>query len=212
MKIKKFTFGPFQENTFLVYDFNGECAIIDPGCFGASDQKELSDFITSENLKPTHLLNTHTHLDHISGNLFVYEKYGLKPQIHEADLPILNMQEQSSLMYGLPCEKSPKPDFFIKEGDKINIGKISLNVIFAPGHSPGHVVFFDAISQQLIGGDVLFYNSIGRTDLPMGNHAQLIDSIKSKIFPLGENVKVYCGHGPETMIGFEKRTNPFLID
>ena len=211
MEIKKFTFGPFQENTFVLYDKTKECVIVDPGCYDAYEQKDLSDFITNENLKPVHLLNTHCHLDHIAGNLFVFEKYGLKPQLHELDLPIFNMQEQSSLLYGLSCEKSPLPEKFLKEGCSIVFGNTVLEVIFAPGHSPGHVVFFDRLGNSVITGDVLFYNSIGRTDLPMGNHDLLITSIKNKIFSLGDQVKVYCGHGPETTIGFERKTNPFLI-
>lgn len=211
MKIEKFTFGPFQENTYVLYDETLECVIIDPGCFDASEQIRLDHFITTKNLKPVRLLNTHCHLDHISGNLFVYEKYKLKPELHESEIPILNMQERSSMMYGLPFEKSPEPEKFLQEGSQIKFGVTSIEVIFTPGHSPGHVVFYENTTKSLIGGDVLFYNSIGRTDLPMGNHDVLISSIKTKLFPLKDDVMVYSGHGPETTIGYEKKTNPFLV-
>lgn len=211
MFIEKFTFGPFQENTYVLHDETKECVIVDPGCFDASEQIELSTFISDNGLKPVLLLNTHCHIDHIAGNLFVSEQFGLTPVMHQLDLPILKLQQQSSMMYGLPFEPSPMPEKFIEEGDIISFGNTKLEVLFTPGHAPGHVVFYHRGSSVIISGDVLFYNSIGRTDLPMGDHDTLIRSIKTKLFPLGDNVKVYCGHGPETTIGFEKRTNPYLI-
>ena len=211
MKIKKFTFGPFQENTYVLYDESNQCVIIDPGCYEAGEQNELYSFIKNSSLIPMVLLNTHCHLDHISGNAFVFEKFKLKPCIHSAEIPILNMQEYTSMMYGLQCEKSPSPEKFLSEGVNVEFGNTLLEVIFAPGHSPGHVVFFNKSENVLIGGDVLFYNSIGRTDLPMGDHNTLISSIKNKIFPLGDSATVYSGHGPETTIGHERKNNPFLI-
>jgi hydroxyacylglutathione hydrolase len=211
MHLEKFTFGPFQENTFVLYDDTKECVIVDPGCYSASEQIELSSFISDNGLKPVLLLNTHCHVDHVAGNLFVYEKYGLKPTLHELDLVVLKSQEQVSMMYGLPCEKSPLPEKYLNEGDVITFGNAKLEVIFTPGHSPGHVTFYNREDKVIISGDVLFYNSIGRTDLPGGHHATLIASIKDKLFPLGDDVMVYCGHGPETTIGYEKQTNPFLV-
>jgi glyoxylase-like metal-dependent hydrolase (beta-lactamase superfamily II) len=211
MNIKKFTFGPFQENTFVLFDDSGECVIIDPGCYTSTEQTELADFIEDNTLKPVQLLNTHCHVDHIAGNRFVNEKFGLLPIIHELDIPVLEMQESVSAVYGLPCEKSPMPEFFMEDGDTLSFGQSHLEVIFAPGHCPGHVVFLHKNSKQLIGGDVLFYGSVGRKDLPGGDHATLIDSIKNKIFPLGDEIKIYCGHGPETTIGHERKTNPFLV-
>ncbi|MBC7862654.1 MAG: MBL fold metallo-hydrolase [Bacteroidia bacterium] len=211
MKIEKFTFGPFQENTYVLYDDTKECVIVDPGCYSATEQIEMADFILKNGLKAVLLLNTHCHIDHVNGNLFVFEKFGLKPIIHRLDLPVLASQEQASMMYGLPFEKSPEPEKFIEEGDKIKFGKTVLDVLFTPGHCPGHVTFYHKESGTIVSGDVLFYNSIGRTDLPGGDHATLIRSVKTKLFPLGDDVKVYCGHGPETTIGFERRTNPFLV-
>lgn len=211
MKIEKFTFGPFQENTYVLHDETKECIIVDPGCFTSSEQQELQAYIHDMDLKPVMLLNTHTHLDHIAGNRFVFDTYGLKPIMHKADLPVLNMQEQTSMLYGLPSEKSPEPEKFIDEGDVISFGNTKLEVLFTPGHCPGHVTFYHRGDNVIISGDVLFYNSIGRTDLPGGDHNTLIASIKNKLFTLDDEVTVYCGHGPETTIGFERRTNPFLV-
>jgi glyoxylase-like metal-dependent hydrolase (beta-lactamase superfamily II) len=210
MKIEKFTFGPFQENTFVLHDETKECVIVDPGCYGASEQIKLSSFISKNNLTPVLLLNTHCHVDHVAGNKYIFDTYGLKPLIHLLDLPVLNMQEQVSEMYNLPFEKSPEPDKFIDEGDKILFGNSELEVFFTPGHCPGHVTFFHKKTNSAISGDVLFYNSIGRTDLPGGDHDVLILSIKTKLFPLGDSVRIYSGHGPETTIGHEKQTNPYL--
>ncbi len=211
MKITKFTFGPFQENTYVLYDETKECVIVDPGCFSASEQIELDEFIKENSLMAVLLLNTHCHIDHVAGNLFVFEKYGLKPVIHKADLPVLKSQEQTSVMYGLPFEKSPEPERFIDENDVITFGNTRLEVLFTPGHAPGHVTFYNREKKVIIAGDVLFYNSIGRTDLPGGDHQTLINSIKNKLFPLGDETVVYCGHGPETTIGHERRTNPFIV-
>lgn len=210
MKIEKFTFGPFQENTYVLYDESGECAIVDPGCFTSSEQQEVQAFVHDAKLKPVLLLNTHCHIDHVAGNRFVFDTYGLKPIIHKADLPILNMQEQTGMLYGLRSDKSPEPEKFIEEGDVIEFGETRLEVLFTPGHCPGHVTFYNREEKIIVAGDVLFYNSIGRTDLPGGDHGTLIASIKNKLFPLGDDITVYCGHGPETTIGFEKKTNPFL--
>jgi hydroxyacylglutathione hydrolase len=211
LKIQKFTFGPFQENTYVLHDSTKECAIVDPGCYSASEEIELSNFIKQAGLIPVLLLNTHCHVDHVAGNSYVYEKFGLKPVMNELDLPVLLMQEQVSKMYGLPCNISPEPEKFINEGDQVKFGKTLLDVLFTPGHCPGHVTFFHRESKIIVSGDVLFYNSIGRSDLPGGDHDTLIRSVKTKLFPLGDDIRVYSGHGPETTIGHEKRTNPFLV-
>ncbi len=210
MKVQSFTFGPFQENTYVLYDETKECVIVDPGCYSQAEEKELKDFITSNDLKVVKLLNTHCHVDHVAGNAFVFETYGFKPIIHKDDLPVLDSQQRVSEMYGLPCNISPRPEIFIEEGDVITFGNSKLQIIHAPGHAPGHVVFYNDVAKSLINGDVLFKRSIGRTDLPLGNHDQLIHSIKTKLFTLPEDALVYCGHGPTTTIGEEKRMNPYL--
>jgi len=210
LTIRSFTFGPFQENTFILHDESKECVVIDPGCYTTSEQQQLKKYITEKNLKPVHLLNTHCHVDHVTGNAFIYETYKLLPLIHKNDLVILESQERVSAMYGLNCEVSPLPEKFVEEGDTISFGQSKLKVFFTPGHAPGHVVFYNEENKFVISGDVLFSGSIGRTDLPYGDFATLENSIKTKMYALPEDTVVYCGHGPETTIGNEKYGNPFV--
>lgn len=210
IKIDFFTFGPFQENTYILSDETRECIIIDPGCYNDAERAELSGFISANGLKPVKLLNTHCHIDHVFGNKFIAEKYKLGLEIHEKDLPVLHSLMTVAQLYQLNAEASPEPAKFIDEGDVISFGNSKLEILFCPGHAPGHIVFFNKDQKIVIGGDVLFYGSIGRTDLPGGDHQTLIASIKNKLFPLGDDFTVYSGHGQETNIGFEKRNNPFL--
>lgn len=208
--LKSFTFGPFQENTYLLYDETGEAFIIDPGNSNTQENTQLSRFITENNLELKRLLLTHAHIDHIMGNRYIFDTYGLLPEVHRNDLFFIDRMPQSAAMYGLTCDPSPAPGKFISEGDTIHLGKYTLSCIFTPGHSPGSISFYNPENKLLIGGDVLFNGSIGRTDLPMGNHETLISSIKEKLLVLSDDVKVYSGHGPVTTIGRERNTNPFL--
>lgn len=210
LTVTYFTFGPFQENTYVVYSNNGECVIIDPGCFSTHEQQELKNFISEKKLKVTRLLNTHGHVDHVAGNAFVHETYKVLPEIHREDLKVLESQERVCEMYGLSCDVSPSPEKFLEEGDEVRIGADIMKVIFTPGHAPGHVVFYCAAQKFVINGDVLFSGSIGRTDLPYGDFDTLERSIRTKMYALPDDTLVYCGHGPETTIGQEKRTNPFV--
>ena len=205
ISIHFFTFGPFQENTYILSDETNECLIIDPGCYDDDERNELVAFIEKNNLKPVKLLNTHCHIDHVLGNKFIAEKYNLGLEIHEEDLKTLDALMQVAHLYNLNAEPSPSPSKFLNEGDKIVFGKSELDILFTPGHSRGSICFVSQKQKFVIGGDVLFYGSIGRTDLPGGEHATLISSIKTKLFPLGDDFTVYSGHGPETTIGFEKR-------
>lgn len=207
--IKNFVFNPFQENTYVLYDETKECAIVDPGCYEVDEKAELLDFIASEGLKVKALLNTHCHVDHVLGNSFVKEKFNVGLQIHAKDEPTLKAVKVYSSNYGFHQYDEASPDHYLQEGDTVTVGNQKLSVLFVPGHSPGHVAFYHPGDKILIGGDVLFYNSIGRTDLPGGNFDTLIDSIHKKLFTLPDDVTVYPGHGPETTIGFEKKTNPF---
>lgn len=209
--VKTFTFNAYSENTYLLYDETKECVIIDPGMYEGYEQNELTAFIKQENLKPVLLLNTHCHLDHVFGNKFIFDTYGLKPQFHEGELPILNAIPGYAPSMGFTrYEVSPQPDTFLPETGTISFGNSTLSLIFAPGHSPAHLCFYSAADHILMGGDVLFYGSIGRTDLPGGNHQQLIQNISDKLFVLPDETKVYPGHGPATTIGFEKQHNPFF--
>jgi hydroxyacylglutathione hydrolase len=211
INIKKFTFNPYQENTYVLYDESGACVIIDPGMYTGAEQNELVAFIKEHNLKPERLLNTHCHIDHVLGNKFVFDNWSLQPEFHQGELYILQAVAGYAPQMGMHYELSPEPLQFLPEAGTVHFGNSSLTLIFAPGHSPAHLCFYAANENFLIGGDVLFYRSIGRTDLPGGNHQQLIDSIKNKVFLLPDDCEVFPGHGPSTTIGFEKMNNPFLI-
>jgi glyoxylase-like metal-dependent hydrolase (beta-lactamase superfamily II) len=211
ISIKSFVFGPFQENTYVLYDETKECIIIDPGCYDNRERSELASFIEDNKLKPVKLINTHCHLDHVFGNGFVAETYKLQLEINKQDQPVLDSYLMSAKMYGLNAAPSPQPSVFLNEGDIISFGNSTLEILFTPGHSPGSITFYNREQQVMIAGDVLFYGSIGRSDLPGGNSATLISSIKNKLIPLGDNYTVYSGHGPSTTIGFERMNNPFLV-
>ena len=205
------TFNPFQENTYIVYDDSGDCVIFDPGCYSENERRQLKDFISGKKLNPIRLINTHCHLDHVFGNQFVADEYGLGLEIHRGELPVLNAAPQFGQMYGVPIPGGlPEPANFIEEGDTIGIGQSTLKVMLTPGHSPASLSFYCDVEKIIIAGDVLFDGSIGRTDLPGGNHQTLIDSIREKLLPLGDDMVVYPGHGPSTTIGKERVSNPFL--
>ncbi len=210
INIHYFTFGPFQENTYILSDETKECILIDPGNNNASEHKQLQEYIKQHQLIPKRLILTHAHVDHINGNQFVFDSYGLLPEVHQEDVFFIEKHLATANMYGIQAEQSPMPISFIKEGDVIQFGDSVLQTLHTPGHSPGSISFYNTQDKFIIGGDVLFYGSIGRTDLPMGNHATLIKSIKEKLFPLGDDMKVYSGHGAPTSIGFERINNPFL--
>ena len=210
MTVTGLTFNPFAENTYLLHDETKECVIVDPGCYDAAEKAKLKQFISDNGLKVVKLLNTHCHIDHVLGNKFVADTYNVGLEIHEADLPTLQAIPSYAPNYGFTNYEELLPTTLLAENDIVSFGKTDLKVIFAPGHAPGHVVFYDEKGKNLIGGDVLFQRSIGRTDLPGGDFDTLIESIKTKLFTLPEDVKVYPGHGPSTTIGEEKRENPFL--
>lgn len=212
IQIAAFTFNPFQENTFVLYDETNECVIIDPGCYSPTEKEQLSDFIETKGLKPVRLLNTHCHIDHILGNKYVSEKYGLLPEFNEKELEILLATTVYGPTLGIQVEESPKPKKYLDEGDVIEFGNSKLDIIFTPGHCPGEICFYNEGQKFVIGGDVLFRDSIGRTDLPGGDYATLMESIKDKLLPLGDDYTVLPGHGPETTIEREKMYNQFLAD
>ena len=211
LKIKSFTFSPIQENTYLLYNEFGNCAIIDPGCYFDAEKEQLVGFIQKSSLQPKMLLNTHCHLDHVFGNKHIAQTYGLTLQLHQKEKAVLDFAPTSGLMYDMPFDNYTGQFIFLKEGDKILLDKDELEIIEAPGHSPGHICFYCRVQNFLIGGDVLFNRSIGRTDLPGGNHDQLIKSIKEKLFVLPDETIVHSGHGQPTTIGEEKRENPYLF-
>lgn len=210
MKIHVFTFNAYSENTYLLCNDEGECAIVDPGCYTKPEQIELDDYIIKNKLKPVLLLNTHCHIDHVLGNRFVCEKYNLLPQYSVEEVPVLRAVTVYAPNQGFRYNESPLAEKYLKEGEDIKLGSVSLKVIFTPGHSPGSLSFYHSESNQLIAGDVLFANSIGRTDLPGGDYQTLINSIQQKLMILPDETIVYAGHGPKTTIGKERKSNPFL--
>ncbi|MBL7922662.1 MAG: MBL fold metallo-hydrolase [Bacteroidia bacterium] len=211
MKIARFTFNPFQENTYVLNDESGECVIIDPGCYDPEEKEELHQYILEKGLKPVRLLNTHCHIDHVLGNKFIADTFGLQPEIHPLEQPLLSAGPQYGKMYGIFMEPSPAGMETLQEGGEIRFGNSILQLIHAPGHSPGSICFYHAASQSLIGGDVLFEMSIGRSDLPGGDHDTLLRSIREKLFVLPGETVVHPGHGGETSIAFEQKNNPFLL-
>ena len=210
LKIKVFTFSPIQENTYVVYNEKNECLIIDPGCYFPEEQQELKAFIDKRGLLPKWLVNTHCHLDHVFGNKFIAETYGLTLHLHQKEEVVLQFAPTSGLMYDMPFDNYQGEFIFLNEGDTITLGEDELEIIHVPGHSPGSICFYCKAQNFIIGGDVLFNGSIGRTDLPMGDHNTLLKNIKEKLFLLPDDVIVYSGHGPETTIGNEKKSNPFV--
>ncbi len=210
MQIITFTFNPFFENTYILFDETREAVIIDPGCYTTQEKEKLHNFIREKKLIIKEILLTHAHIDHLCGLGETARIYKKTPRIPAGEIEMYQQMEIQSVMFQFPVEALPEPSADLQEGKKISFGNTELEVMECAGHSPGHVVFFHKKQKILIGGDVLFKQSIGRTDLPGGNHELLIRNIKTKIFPLGEEVIVYPGHGPITTIGEEKRYNPFL--
>jgi hydroxyacylglutathione hydrolase len=210
-QIKVLTFNPVRENTYVLYNEHNECAIIDPGCYSDQEREELKSFIEKNRLQPKMLLNTHCHLDHVFGNKYIAEEYNLTLQIHKNEEQLLEMAPASGLMFNLPFDNYKGALVFLKEGDIVSLRNDHLKVIHTPGHSPGSICFYCENQNFIIGGDVLFQNSIGRTDLPGGSHEELVRNIREKLFSLAGDVKVYPGHGPETTIGEEMISNPFLM-
>jgi hydroxyacylglutathione hydrolase len=210
LKLKAFSVNPFQQNTYLVWDSKCDAAIIDPGNSTHLENQMIKRFIEENNLSLKRLLLTHAHIDHVMGNQFIYETYGLLPELHPGDDFFIDAMMQTASMYGLNCEQSPQPARILQHEQLIELGELSIRCLHTPGHSPGSISFYFEKEKVLISGDVLFHGSIGRTDLPMGDYDTLIHSITSQLLPLGDDVKVYSGHGPSTTIGFERLNNPFL--
>ncbi|OFX25642.1 MAG: MBL fold hydrolase [Bacteroidetes bacterium GWA2_31_9] len=210
MNIASLVFNQFQVNTYIVYDETDECIIIDPACYTQREKETLLQFIEDNNLKPIKIIITHCHVDHILGNKFISEKFKISIQAHQADIALLSSSVEYGSVYGFDVEKSPVVSKTIADNEIIKFGNSSLKAIHVSGHSPGSLCFYNEESKILVSGDVLFDGSIGRTDLPGGNYNELISGIKNKLLVLGDDVKVYPGHGTYTSIGRERKFNPFL--
>ena len=211
MKYKILVNNLWQENTIILYDETGEAAIVDCGCFGLEEEKRLQEFLESQGLTPVLLLNTHLHPDHVFGNYFIKERYGLSTHAAEEDAFLIENAVEFSSMLGLKgINQPPSIGSYLKHGDWVRFGNSQLQVIAVRGHSPGGICFYSEKNQLLIAGDVLFAGSIGRSDLPGGDGKLLIEDIRNRLLVLPEEVCVISGHGPMTTIGEEKRFNPFF--
>ena len=211
IQIKTFVFNPFQENTYVLYDESNECVIVDAGCYFPEELGTIKKWISENNLKPVKLISTHSHLDHVFGNKAIIDLYNIPLGIHPEDEITLDALERTAQLYSIPnVFKSPAPSFYFNHAEILSFGNTELEVRFVPGHAPGHVVFVNQKEGIVINGDCLFAGSIGRTDLPGGNHDLLIKKIKEELFTLPDDFIVYTGHGPETTIGIEKSSNPFF--
>lgn len=210
MQIKTFCFNPFSENTYILFNDDRLAWIVDPGCSDSREEKILFDFIHVQQLNVDQLLLTHAHIDHILGNAFITREYGLKPKMHMNELGILRSAASLAKMYGIPYSHSEEPEKFLEDNDIIKLGAQSWKCILCPGHSPGSLCFYNEQEGILIGGDVLFNGSIGRTDLPGGDHDSLLRNIREKLFSLDPQTIVYPGHGEPTTIRHELETNPFF--
>ncbi|MEA4841439.1 MAG: MBL fold metallo-hydrolase [Bacteroidales bacterium] len=211
MKIQHFTFNPFQENTYIVYNEEKEAIIIDPGCYSEKEESILNEFIVSNNLKVKLLVNTHLHIDHCFGNAFVERTYHVKAFANREDEFLLKDMAGQAKMFGIPLRHAASSlENYIHENDKFILGSEIFEAFQIPGHSPGSVVLYNAKSGCVFVGDVLFQGSIGRSDLQKGNYQSLIEGIREKLLTLPDETVVYCGHGPTTTIGHEKANNPFI--
>jgi glyoxylase-like metal-dependent hydrolase (beta-lactamase superfamily II) len=211
LNLKRFLFSPFDENTYVIWDeATLTSAVVDPGCQDESEENELSDFIDSMLLKIKYLINTHCHIDHIFGNVYVIKKYRPRFIIPEADLELLKMAPIQGKMFGVKVNISPAPDEFLEEDKPIELGESKLTCLFTPGHTPGEFCLYSEEAKLCLSGDVLFYEGIGRTDLWGGSLPVLLKSIKEKLFVLPEDTVIYPGHGEKSTIGHEINYNPFL--
>ena len=211
LKIKSFTFNPYQENTYLIFDDSKEAVVIDPGNYEAYENELISKFIDENKLQLKKIILTHCHIDHCLGNKYLNEKYGAELLIPFDERDLYKNVENIATLFGFANYSHLDENEYLKEKDKIEFGDIKLDVLFLPGHSPGHLAFNYKKENICFSGDVLFYNSIGRTDLPGGDYDTLINSIKNKLFLLNPDTIIYSGHGPKTILKNEMKNNPFLI-
>lgn len=208
--IQKFTFNPFGENTYVVYNDEKLAYIVDPGNIQDFETAEIESFISKNELKIESILLTHAHIDHVLGLQWAHDTYKVPVLLHEVEQEILDRNPFTAKQYGFFMKPFEGEKKYIQEGEKLNLGNDEFEILYVPGHSPGHIAFHNTDQKIVLSGDVLFEGSIGRTDLYKGDYEQLLDSIRTKLFTLDPETKVYSGHGNPTTIGFEKDYNPFF--
>jgi hydroxyacylglutathione hydrolase len=211
ISIQTFIFNALQENTYVLSDETQQAVIIDAGCYTSSEEKALQQYLTDNHLTVRALLSTHSHIDHVLGNAFVKKTFDVPLHVHELDAETLRSVPLYAPLYGFPAYQTSEPDGFLTPGSLFAFGNSALQILFVPGHAPGHIAFYHAGQNFIIGGDVLFRGSIGRMDLPGGDMKTLLHSIQTQFFTLPDETVVYPGHFATTTIGEEKKTNPFFV-
>ena len=212
LKIACLPFNPIQENTYVLWDETNECVVIDAGNSSPREDAALDNFIAEHGLKPVLAANTHGHFDHTLGVEHLKQRYGIPFALSSKDAFLLENAATSGSIFGVKVGAMPTVERDLDGEQEIRFGKTSLRVLRTPGHTPGHVAFFDEGSKSLFTGDPLFRESIGRTDLPGGDYSWIMRSILDVLVPLGDEVHVYPGHGPESTIGHEVLYNPFIVE
>jgi glyoxylase-like metal-dependent hydrolase (beta-lactamase superfamily II) len=210
MKIFRAVFSPIQVNTYIITGNGSECIVIDCGCFGPEEERRMETMLSQKGLTPVMLIDTHCHFDHVFGNRFIMEKWGIKPWFHENERPVYKNAPMHAQLFGMTMEAPPEPCGYLTDGQVIEMAGMTLLVLAVPGHSPGGIALYSGDESVVFTGDALFAGSIGRSDLPGGDHEQLMLSIREKLFTLPEDTVVYPGHGPETTIKKEIESNPFF--
>jgi glyoxylase-like metal-dependent hydrolase (beta-lactamase superfamily II) len=210
MNIKSFVFNPFYENTYVISSNDKNAFIFDPGCYEDFEINEICQYIDEQQLNVKAIVNTHCHIDHVLGNKTLKEKFNCPLMIPKREEEIFNAVVTYAPQWGITNYQHAEVDKFLLEKGSLQLDEVTFSLIEVSGHSPGHLIFYEESEQTIIGGDVLFRESIGRTDLPGGNHDELLTNIREKVYTLPEEVTVYPGHGPETTIGYEKKYNPFV--
>ena len=213
MKIARLIFNPIQENTYVVWDDTLEAVVIDAGNMGERENDVLAKFIADNGLKPVLALNTHGHFDHLLGVDFLRNRYGAKLAMSSKDEFLLKGASVSAELFGIRAGDLPEAiDIDLEGKESVKFGNTELKIIPVPGHTPGHVAFYEPESKVLFTGDTLFRESIGRTDLPGGDYSWIMRSIIENILPLGDEVKIYPGHGDMSDLGHESMYNPFVVE
>jgi len=211
MPLQRFTFNPLQENTYLIWcERTNDCVLIDAGMYNRSEQSQIQNFLIEKELNPVALWGTHAHIDHIFGNDWFLKTYGVPYYLHPADLPMIERSKSMAAVWDLQYTESPLPTHHLEHGQTLQVGQCQWEVRFVPGHAPGHVAFINHSDQTALVGDTIFYGSIGRTDLPGGNHQELLSAIERELFSIPDSYTLFPGHGPETTVGQEKTSNPFF--
>lgn len=210
LTIHRMVFNAFQVNTYIVYHSDGDAMIVDPACYTSREQEEINRFITKNKLNVRHIVHTHCHVDHILGTRYVCETFGLLPKMHQGGLPFYESMVEFAFGYGFEVDKPFMPAEYLADADVITLGDQQLKVSYTPGHADGSICLVSESDKWIITGDLVFYGSIGRTDLPTGNIEMLLTSVRRAVLVYPDEFVLYPGHGHQTTIGYERRNNPFL--